>query len=166
MKMVAAVILNFVTTSNLTSPSNSTLVYRIYLAFKFLWKSVKRFKSYSTFSQFQMATAAILDCVTMSNSTKLSCSTLQDLRYRTYLSFKFQDNRSSGLKVTVPALNSRRQPSPSWISSLRRIWAFHQTECNKTYLTFKFRDNLSNGLEVITVLLLNSRWRPTPSWIS
>ena len=74
--MAVTAILDSITTSIMTNPARWALPDL--LGVQIWWKSVKRFKSYSTLYKFKMAAAAILNFGTSSNSIKLACSALQD----------------------------------------------------------------------------------------
>ena len=134
--------------------------YRTYLAFKFLWKSVKWFKSNSTFTKFTMVAAAILDFVTLSSSIKPSRGMLQHLLVFQILwdSVTWLKSYStfSKLKMAVAAILNFVT-----MSILTKLHVARYSVC----LSFKIGENRSSGLKV-TVLFPNSRWRPSPSWIS
>ena len=92
--MAAAAILDFVTIFNLTKPARYAL--QELLGVQIWWKSVEQFRSYTTFYNFKMAAAAILDFVMKSQEIPTVI-----LFYAVYFDFKFDENRLIGSKVTA-----------------------------------------------------------------
>ena len=123
------------------------------------WKSVQWFQSYSAFSKFKMAVAAILD------SIQPEIWLIRRVeRYRTYLAFKFGKNQSNSSKVTALCIISRWRRPPSWILEQKQIRSSRRAVRQRTYLAFQLGENRSNGSTVIA-FYLNSRWQPPLSWI-
>ena len=113
--MAAAAILNFGTSANAVKPacSASQDLFGVLIG----WKSFQRFNSYSFYlnSRWQPPPSWILSQSSVQPNRRVK-------RYRSYLAFKFGENRSNSSKVTALFTNSRWRPPPSWILwwSLRR----------------------------------------------
>ena len=129
-KMAAAAILDFVTSANLIKPACSSVTGPIWrLNLVKIGPMVQKLQCFLLNSRWRPPPSWILSQSSIWPNRRVK-------RYRTYLAFKFGENRSNSSKVTALFTNSRWRPPPSWILAQVQIRSSRRAVRHWTYLAF------------------------------